>query len=68
MLIFGIIGAVIAGAIYPALAIIIGATINIFDPHNSYEEINRTMKILMIVTICVGVIAWFFAYVFFAFF
>ena len=68
LLIFGVIGAIVAGALYPALAIVIGALTNTFDPHNSAADTVSKMRTLVIVIVCIGVGAWVFAYMFFAFF
>ncbi len=62
------IGAIVAGALYPALAIVIGALTNAFDPNNASSEIVAKMRSLVIIIVIIGFGAWIFAYMFFAFF
>jgi hypothetical protein len=63
-----VIGAIITGALYPALAIVLGALTNTFDPHNSSADTVDKMRKLVIIIVCIGIISWIFAYMFFAFF
>lgn len=68
LLIFGTIGAIVAGAMYPALAVVIGQLTNAFSPENSPADTVHSMRNLVIYIVIIGIISWFFAYMFFGFF
>ena len=68
LLILGTIGCMIASAIYPAIAVLMGLVIDAFNPINPPKEIMNTMRMILIACFICSAIAWIGSYMFFAFF
>lgn len=62
------IGGIISGVLYPAVAIVMGDIINTFDPRNTPEDQLDEMKRIMVIFLIVGIISWISTYMYFAFF
>jgi ATP-binding cassette subfamily B (MDR/TAP) protein 1 len=67
LLVIGTFGAIVAGGIYPALAIVSGKLVNTFSPTNYGDDILDKMYTLMVAILIIGLISWVFAYVFYSF-
>lgn len=68
MVFFGVIGSIVSGAIYPAIAIVLGEIIDAFDPASDPSDILEDMKQILIIFLIVGCITWVGTYMFYAFF
>jgi hypothetical protein len=61
-------GTIVSAAIYPALAVLLGQIINAFDPFKPASNFMDVLKIILIVSCCLGAVAGIFSYMFFAFY
>jgi hypothetical protein len=67
LIFFGTVGAIIAGAIVPAIAIVMGEITDAFNPSNSTASVNKTMSDISLYVTLIGIGLWIFGYVYFAF-
>jgi hypothetical protein len=67
LMILSNIAALVAGAILPCMAIIMGEVTNTFDPRKGSDEVLDTMRTIAIVVCMVGVGSLIFGYIYYAF-
>lgn len=67
MVIFGVIGAILAGVLYPCVAIVMGEIVDTFDPSNTPEDMLEDMKWLLTIFLIIGILSWITTYMYFAF-
>jgi ATP-binding cassette subfamily B (MDR/TAP) protein 1 len=63
----GTISAICAGVLLPVISIAQGAVTNTFDPVNGKEGILDAMKSVSLYICIIGLVTWFFGYVYYAF-
>ena len=63
----GTASALLCGFLLPSLSIIVGEVTNTFDPHNSEDEILKTMSTLSGYIALVGLGTWVLGYFYYAF-
>ena len=67
LLTIGTIGSVLCGALLPALAVILGAITDTFDPSNKGADLMETMKSITGYTCLIGGVTMIFGYFYYAF-
>lgn len=67
LLYIGTLSAIIAGALIPAIAIVMGDVTNTFDPDSTSANIFDTMKRIAVWITVVGGALWIFGYLYYAF-
>lgn len=67
LIIFGTLGALIAGVLLPCISLAFGSITNSFDPSNGPDAMLDSMKKITLYICLVGIASWVFGYVYYAF-
>ena len=67
LMVFGTIGAVVAGVLLPCISLAFGSITNSFDPAKGANAMMESMKKITLYICLVGIGSWVFGYIYYAF-